>query len=66
MPLRILEQVRQTDWHALAIYRCSSWSVNVHRRSDTGFPGARISAQIYLLGAGDHKLEVRKSRNTSI
>lgn len=62
MPLRILKQVREIDWHIWGIYSGSGWSINVNRRSSIGFPGARISAQIYLLGVGDHKLEVRKAR----
>jgi len=53
--------MRKIDWHILVVYSGSRWSIYVNRRSDIGFPGARISAQIYLLGVGDHQLEIRKT-----
>lgn len=61
MPLWILKEVREIDCHILLVYSGSWWSINVNRRSDIGFPGAKISAQICLLGVGDHKLEARKA-----
>lgn len=61
-PLWILKHVREIDWCILVDYSGLWWSINVNRKSDNGFPGAKISVQILSLGIGDHKSEVRKVR----